>query len=105
MIKVSVFYPQTAGIRFDMSYYLERHIPMLRQKLGAALKKGAVERGIMGGAPGEKPPFAVIGHLYFETVDAFQAAFAPHASAIVADIPNYSNVPPTIQVSEVVVEG
>jgi hypothetical protein len=32
---------------------------------------------------------------------AFQAAFDPHAGAIIGDIANYTNVQPTIQVSEV----
>jgi uncharacterized protein (TIGR02118 family) len=42
-----------------------------------------------------------MGHLYFETVEAFQAAFGPHAEAIIGDIPNYTDVQPTIQVSDV----
>jgi uncharacterized protein (TIGR02118 family) len=42
-----------------------------------------------------------MGHLYFDSVEAFQAAFSPHAGAIMGDIPNYTNVQPTIQVSEV----
>jgi uncharacterized protein (TIGR02118 family) len=42
-----------------------------------------------------------MGHLYFESVAEFQAAFAPHAAAIMADIPNYTNIQPVIQVSEV----
>jgi hypothetical protein len=29
MIKVSVFYPDRDGARFDMRYYCERHIPMV----------------------------------------------------------------------------
>jgi uncharacterized protein (TIGR02118 family) len=42
-----------------------------------------------------------MGHLYFDTTDAFLAAFGPHAEAILADIPNYTNTQPTIQISEV----
>jgi uncharacterized protein (TIGR02118 family) len=42
-----------------------------------------------------------MGHLYFDSIDAFQAAFAPRAQSILADIPNYTNTQPTIQVSEV----
>jgi hypothetical protein len=42
-----------------------------------------------------------MGHLYFDSTDAFQTAFAPHAQAIMADIPNYTNTQPTIQISEV----
>ena len=50
MIKVSVLYPNTAGCKFDMEYYLTRHMPMVQQKLGPACKRMAVEEGIVGGA-------------------------------------------------------
>jgi uncharacterized protein (TIGR02118 family) len=42
-----------------------------------------------------------MGHLYSDSITEFQAAFAPHAEAIMADIPNYTNVRPVIQISEV----
>src|SRR5438034_11108024 len=32
-------YPVGAGTTFDMGYYLSRHIPMVRAKLGAACKR------------------------------------------------------------------
>jgi hypothetical protein len=35
VIKVSVLYPNTAGCKFDMGYYLDKHMPMVQQKLGA----------------------------------------------------------------------
>jgi uncharacterized protein (TIGR02118 family) len=60
-----------------------------------------VEQGLGGATPGSPPAFTAMGHHYFDSVEAFQAAFGPHASEIVADIPNYTNVQPTIQVSEV----
>ena len=41
------------------------------------------------------------GSSLFQSTDAFQTAFAPHAQSILADIPNYTNTQPTIQVSEV----
>ena len=53
------------------------------------------------GAAGAPATYVAMGHLYFDTTDAFQAAFAPHAQAIMADIPNYTNIQPTIQISEV----
>lgn len=101
MIKVSVLYPHGADRKFDMAYYLARHMPMVRQKLGAALKAAGVDEGIGGGQPGSPPKYAVICHLYFESVDAFQLAFATHGGAIVADIPNYTNIQPAIQISEI----
>ena len=36
MIKVSVMYPYVAGARFDHAYYRDRHMPMMKQWLGAA---------------------------------------------------------------------
>ena len=101
MIKVSVFYPNTAGCKFDMNYYVNQHMPMVQQKLGAACKRMAVEEGIAGGAPGAPAAYVAMGHLYFDSTDAFQTAFTPHAPAIMADIPNYTNIEPTIQISEV----
>jgi uncharacterized protein (TIGR02118 family) len=101
LIKVSVLYPNTARCKFDMHYYVNQHMPMVQQKLGPACKRMAVEEGIAGGAPGAAPTYVAMGHLYFDSTDAFQTAFAPHAQAIMADIPNYTNTQPTIQISEV----
>jgi uncharacterized protein (TIGR02118 family) len=101
MIKVSVLYPKTADSRFDMAYYLGTHIPMVQQKLGAALRGTTVEQGLAGVQPGSPPAYVAMGHLLFDSVEAFLQAFAPHADAIVGDIPNYTNTQPTIQISEV----
>ncbi len=101
MIKVSVLYPNREGSRFDMDYYCNSHIPMVKEKLGAAIKGVTVEQGLGGGEPGSSPTYTAMGHLLFDSVGAFQDAFGPHAEAILADIPNYTDVEPTIQVSEV----
>jgi uncharacterized protein (TIGR02118 family) len=101
MIKVSVLYPNAADARFDMSYYLERHMPMLSGLMGGALKGMNVEQGLAGGQPGVAAPYIALGHLLFESLDAFQALFAQHGGAILADIPNYTNTQPTVQISQV----
>ena len=36
MIKVSVFYPNKPGARFDFDYYTATHLPLVRDKLGGA---------------------------------------------------------------------
>jgi uncharacterized protein (TIGR02118 family) len=101
MIKVSVFYANNEGNRFDIGYYCNSHIPMVRQKLGTACKGVAVEHGMSGATPGSRPAFIAMGHLYFDSMADFQAAFGQHAQAIMADIPNYTDIQPTIQISEV----
>jgi uncharacterized protein (TIGR02118 family) len=42
-------------------------------------------------------------HISCESVEAFQAGFGPHAQEIMADIPNYTDQAPAVQISEVVV--
>src|SRR5215469_2865563 len=101
MIKVSVLYPNAEGSKFDMDYYCRSHIPMVREKLGATCKGAAVEQGKSGATPASRPAFIAMGHLYFESVETFQTAFGPHAHAIMADIPNYTDIQPTIQISDV----
>ena len=101
MIKVSVLYPKTESSSFDMDYYCNSHIPMVRELVGAALKNVAVEGGLGGGAPDSPPPYAAMGHLYFDSIEDFQSSFGPHAAAIMADIPNYTDVAPVVQVSDV----
>ena len=101
MIKVSVLYPNRPGAKFDMKYYCEKHIPMVQQKLGSACKRVSVEHGIAGMPPGAPAAFVAMGHLYCDSAEAFQAAFAPHAQEIMGDIPNYTDIEPTIQISEV----
>ena len=101
MIKVSVMYPNESNAHFDMSYYLDRHMPMVRDLLGGVLKGMNVEQGLAGGQPGAPAPYVALGHLLFESVDTFQTAFAQHGDAILADIPNYTNTQPMVQVSQV----
>ena len=101
MIKVSVLYPSTPGSRFDVSYYFERHIPLVQQKLGVALRGLSVEQGLGGMQPGSPPTYVMMFHMLFDSVEAFQQSFGPHAEVIVGDIPNYTNTQPIVQLSEV----
>lgn len=101
MINVSVFYPNEAGKKFDMEYYVTKHIPMVQEKLGDALKGTVVEQGLVGPTPGSPAAYIAIAHLSFDSVAAFQSAFGPHAKSFMADLPNYSNIQPMVQISEV----
>ena len=101
MVKVSVLYPNPEDTKFDMTYYLNHHIPMVRRLLGSALKGVSVEQGISGMQPGSSASYVAMGHLLFDSATDFQASFGPHAKTIIADIPKYTNSEPTIQISEV----
>jgi uncharacterized protein (TIGR02118 family) len=102
VIKVSILYPAKPGAQFDMAYYRNSHMPMVASKFGPALRRMAIDSGIAGGAPGAPAPFVAMGHMYFDSIEAFQAGFAQHGDAIVADIANYTDIEPIVQISEVV---
>ncbi len=103
MIKVSVMYPYADDARFDHDYYRDKHMPMVKQRLGDACRYYTVDRGIAGGAPGTPPTYIGMCHIFSDSIEAFQAGFGPHADEILADIPNYTNLSPVIQISEVMV--
>ena len=101
MIKVSVMYPNTAGARFDHTYYRDRHMPLLKARMGDACKHYTVERGLAGGAPGAPAPYVAMCHIFADSVESFQAGFGPHAKEILNDIANYTDLQPVMQISEV----
>ena len=101
MIKVSVLYPAGAGKKFDMKYYLTSHMPMVGKKIGAPLKGMSVDEGIGTAPPGTQAPFVAVAHLLFDSVDAFGAAFGEHGAEIMADVPNYTDIQPLVQVSAI----
>ena len=103
MIKLSVLYPSGEGNTFDMDYYCNKHIPLVANLLGDAVKGATVESGLGSAAPGSKAPYTAMGNLYFESKDSFQSSFAPHAEEIMADLPNFTNTEPTVQISEVII--
>jgi uncharacterized protein (TIGR02118 family) len=91
MIKISVLYPYKDGAAFNMDYYVNRHMPMVRDTIGAACKGIAVEQGLSGPAPGTHPAYVAMGHILLESPAALETA----------DIPNYTAIEPVIQISEI----
>ncbi len=103
MIKVTVMYPNTPGARFDHEYYRDKHMPLLKSRMGEICKSYTVDKGLAGGAPGAPAPYIGMCHIFCDSMEAFQTAFTPHAQEIMGDIANYTNLSPVIQISEVVV--
>lgn len=101
MIKISVLYPAGDGKTFNWDYYLNKHVPLVKSALGDSVKLITIDKGISGREPGTPATYVAMFHMYFERLSAYQTAFAPHAQKVVADIPNYTNIQPVIQVSEV----
>ncbi len=103
MIKVSVMYPAKEGARFDHAYYRDKHMPLLKARMGDACRYYTIDKGLAGGTPGSTAPYVGMCHIFCDSVESFQKAFGPHMKEIMADIANYTDLAPQMQISEVVV--
>jgi uncharacterized protein (TIGR02118 family) len=103
MIVVSVMYPAAADAKFDMQYYLEKHIPMVGERWGTmGLRETKVLRGVSG-PEGGAATYPVVALLTFDSADALQKAMAQHGKEIVGDVANFTNITPIIQVNDVLI--
>jgi uncharacterized protein (TIGR02118 family) len=105
MIKVSVMYPNKPGSRFDHEYYRDRHMPMVKTRMGQNCRYYTVDKGIAADMPGTPPPYIAMCHIFCDSIEAFTSGFGPHVGDILADIPRYTDLTPVMQISEVVVGG
>ena len=95
MVRLAIVYPH--GTRFDMDYYINRHMAGAHQLLGPyGLVRVEVDR------PLEQGPFVCIGYFYFETLDGLQRGMQARSAELIADVPNYTDVTPQLQIGEIV---
>ncbi|HET8765195.1 MAG TPA: EthD family reductase [Rhodanobacter sp.] len=104
MIKISVMYPHATEARFDHAYYRDKHMPLVKRRMGESCRYYSIDKGLAGGAPGTAPTYVAVSHIFCDSVEAFQTGFGPHAAELMADIPNFTDITPVIQASEVLVE-
>lgn len=103
MIKVSVMYPYSPGARFDHAYYRDKHMPLLKARMGDRCRTYTIDKGLAGRAPDSQPTYVAMCHIFCNSVDDYAAGFNPHVQEILGDIANYTDIAPVVQISEVVV--
>ncbi len=102
MIKMSVYYPADGGSKFDHDYYRASHLPLIKERLGDACLRYEIDKGLVGREAERAPVFVAARHIYSPTLETFQEAFGPHRAEIVADVANYTDIAPIVQISEIV---
>jgi len=94
MIKLTVSYPKGEGATFHHDYSSGTHVPLCNSTFQPA--KTEIEKGIDG------PNVAGVV-FYFDSMDALQGALgSPQIGDVMADVANYTNIAPVMQISEVV---
>lgn len=100
MIRLTVLYPKTADSQFDLRYYLDKHIPLVRERLEPFGLTGIdMQEGL--GAADAPPPYAMITGLAFNSTDELERGMGTHGAELLGDIPNFTNVQPVTQVCRV----
>ncbi len=103
MIRVTVLYANEAGKKFDQDYYKNKHMKLVGERLKPfGFVRAEVDKGVAGGAPGSPAPFVCVGHVYINSRAEFQKGMGQHGKEIMGDIPNYTNIQPQIQISEII---
>ena len=102
-IKVSVLYPNAEGKSFDVDYYRDSHMVLVKKLLNSYGLLGiGIEKGLAGIDPNEPVPFLCIGSMVFDKVEDFQKAFEAHGQELLDDVPNFTNIQPVVLVSEII---
>jgi uncharacterized protein (TIGR02118 family) len=103
MVRITVLYPNELSKRFDFNYFATKHLSMVRNRLkDFGMLRYEVDRGLAG--RGEGPaPFVAAAHLYFPAAADFQKGIGAHGPELRGDIPNYTDISPQVQISEIVV--
>jgi len=94
MIRFSVLYANGEGKTFDHDYYRDSHVPLAVKTWG--VDRFEIDKGLDG-------PYVAAVHFFFDSLEAMGAALAVEGTAAVqADVPNYTDITPERQVSEIV---
>ena len=86
MVKISILYPNNENVRFDLQYYVDKHMPLAIKLLGACpgYKGVSVESGIDGAFQGAPAAYVAMCHFLFDSVEDFMAAFGIHAAVLLS---------------------
>ncbi|WP_299212583.1 EthD family reductase [uncultured Aquimarina sp.] len=101
MIKVAIFYPNGEDKTFNMDYYSNKHMPMAASLFGDSLMAMSIDKGLANGTPEMPVQYVAIGYFYFNTMSSFKNSMESNSEKLKADVPNYTNIQPMIQISEV----
>lgn len=98
MFRVVGAYVGTPRDRFDLDYYLTRHVKIAHELLD---RHGLEEIRVLSGfepPPGDAPGLIVASEMVFASREGFEAGLAESGAALFADLKNFTDLTPMLQV-------
>lgn len=91
-VMVTVLYPASQDLVFDMDYYLETHMPFVE----GLLKPFGLQQAFAVDLRGTDSPYAVQAIMVFGTgVEGLQKGMQAHGEEITADVAKFTNAKAT----------
>ena len=101
MIRVTVSYRNEPEKKFDWDYFMGDHMALLHRELDhRGMVRVEIDKGISAADPNASAPFIAVAHLIFNTVEDVHTAFIAAGRPVMGDVPNYTDISPTLQISE-----
>jgi uncharacterized protein (TIGR02118 family) len=98
---LTILYPNSAGVRWDVDYYRTHHMPLIMRLYGLkAISRFELRRGESGIAGGP-PQYIGAVNIYIQDPQAFAQAGKLHNATLVKDVPNFSSVMPNAYPSQI----
>lgn len=101
MILITVTYPVDPKMKFDLDYYMSKHIPLVKERWTPhGLSQLQVVKGV-GKPDGSPPDYQIMAILTFGSLENFKAAGQAHGREIMADIANYTDMQANFQINDI----
>jgi uncharacterized protein (TIGR02118 family) len=98
---INILYPAKDNDAFDFDFYLRRHVPLIKDILGASLHRLEVRKGVSA-QDGGKPAYTCVISIWIADWPAYEKAIAARAPELIAEVPLFTKVMPQIQTDEVI---
>jgi uncharacterized protein (TIGR02118 family) len=98
---ITVLYPNKPGVTFNFEYYRDHHATLIERLYGEGIAKLELRRGVAT-QDDSAVPFIAIINIWIGSQAVFDAAGVKHGATLVADVKNFTNTMPIIQIDEIV---
>ena len=100
---ITILYPSQDNEGFSFEFYRDRHAPLIKSILGAAMHKIQVRKG-MPGPDGALPKYVATINIWIADWDAYLKAMESRTQELIDELPFFTKAMPEIQIDEVYLE-
>ena len=98
MIRVLVLYQRQEGKKFDLEYYKNFHLPLVKDRLSPVKMEIDLGTTVMG----KDSPYIAITYMYFDSVQQLAAKYFFASAELNEDVEKFTDTKLVFQISEIV---